>query len=190
MKYLSIFSLFLLSFTFLPAQNETSNSIWVQAGLGFVSANFPDSDGGLNGNASLNYRTDYGIFSFNYFPILGEEYINTYSLQYGRSYDFKMRGLIFPLPIFLLIKKKFNYSLITRAGISYNIWNKRGEVKETFFIFDKYNYELKKGIGFPLEVELKQDITSYLGMGIGFYANFSPVKGYSGASLNLYIGSF
>ena len=193
MKALIISSLFLLLFSILTAQDETANSFWAQAGGGVILTDFSHSAGGLTYTASLNYKTNYGIFSFNYLDggeILGGEYLRTFSLQYGKSYDFKMRGLILPLPIFLIIKKDFNYSLIARAGVSYNLWNKRTNIIEHNFLFDKYNYELKKGIGFPLEVELKQDFTSYLGMGIAFYANLSSVKSYTGASLNFYAGSF
>ncbi|MCF8239776.1 MAG: hypothetical protein K9J16_00210 [Melioribacteraceae bacterium] len=101
-----------------------------------------------------------------------------------------MRGLIFPFPFLLIVKKDFNYSIIGRIGLSYNKGIKRTTLINEEFFGDSYNSKYVNGFGLPIEVEIKEDITNFLGLGLSVFANFNKVSNYSGFSFNLYIGKF
>lgn len=193
MKFKGLLSIFIFLVINSYSQEFDSNTFWLKAGYGFSTAKFSDSEVGLTLNGSFSYKTQNNIFTFSYFntgEFWSNEYVETFSLQYGKSYDFSMRGLLFPIPLSLLIKKNFNYSIIGRVGFSYNKWNKKTTLIDHSFLNEKYNYELIKGFGFPIELEIKEDITGFLGMGFSIYTNISGVKGYTGFSINLCLGKF
>lgn len=39
-------------------------------------------------------------------------------------------------------------------------------------------------------IEIREDLTDYLGMGLSFYTNFNNATNYSGINFHLYIGEF
>lgn len=186
----------LLNITIL-AQTNCKNSFWGQIGSGFNFSNFSDSKLGSNLYLSLNYKFQNDVISFSYLNSnefftfdKPNEYIRSYQIKYGKSFDFTMRGLIFPFPFLLIVKKDFNYSIIGRIGLSYNKGIKRTTLINEEFFGDSYNSKYVNGFGLPIEVEIKEDITNFLGLGLSVFANFNKVSNYSGFSFNLYIGKF
>ena len=102
-----------------------------------------------------------------------------------------MRGMLFPIfPFLLIIKKDFNYSLIGRIGISYNEGLERTELLSDESFNDRYDSKLIRGFGVPLEIELREEITGFLGMGMSIYANINKVKNYTGVNFSVYVGRF
>lgn len=100
-----------------------------------------------------------------------------------------MRGLLIPFPLLLVVKKELNYSLLGKVGLSYNERLIRKEltadrVKKTHFT------ELSQFVGIPLEIELREEITSFFGLGVSVFANINAKLCYSGFNLNLYAGQF
>lgn len=186
---------FLLNITML-AQSNSENSFWAQIGGGANFSDFSDSNLGSNLCLSLNYKFQNNVITVSY---LNSEFfsfdnpnesIKSYQLKYGISSDFSMRGLIFPFPLFLLVKKDFNYSIIGRIGLSYNRGIKRTTLITDDFFGDSYNSLYVDGFGLPIEVELKEDITNFLGLGLSVFANINKVSNYIGFSFNLYVGKF
>ena len=191
-KYLIL--VFLLN-SFSLAQDEIKNSFWVQIGTGMSFMKLSDADAGLNFLASLNYETQNNNFSFSYLRssefalfVNPGEYINSFELKYGRSIDFSTRGLIFPFPFLLIIKKDFNYSLIGKLGISYNELRKRTRLVNSESFNNSYDSKIFTGFGLPIEIEIREEITSLIGLGLSVYTNFNKVKKYSGFNFSLYVG--
>ncbi|MDP2303230.1 MAG: hypothetical protein Q8N03_12495 [Ignavibacteria bacterium] len=197
MKYLLLFTLLILSNRFSFAQEEINSSFWGQFGTGISFMKLSDTDVGFNLLASLNYEIQNNNFSISYlrsneFSMFThpEEYIKSIELKYGRSIDFTIRGLIFPFPFLLFINKDFNYSLIVKAGISYNEGRERTLLIKYELLDHSYASKVKTGFGFPIEIEVREEITNFVGMGFSVYANFNEVKNYSGLNFNLYVGKF
>ncbi|MFA6598147.1 MAG: hypothetical protein WCS69_10520 [Ignavibacteriaceae bacterium] len=197
MKYIHLLILLILGNTLSIAQYEKKDSFWGQIGYGISFAKYSNSDVGLNILGSINYETQNNNFSFSYVNS-GEialfkdpgEYIKSYELKYGRSIDFSMRGLLFPFPFLLIIKKDFNYSLVGKIGISYNEGLKRTTLIQDDFFDDSYNSKIVSGFGLPVGIEMREEITRYIGMGLSFYTNFNKVKNYSSFNFSLYVGQF
>ena len=193
-KYLIV--VFLLnSFSF--AQDEIKNSFWGQVGTGVSFMNLTDANAGFNLLASLNYEIQNNNFSISYlrsseFSMFTHpgEYVKSIELKYGRSLDFSMRGLIFPFPFLLIIKKDFNYSLVGKIGISYNESLQRTILLKDELFDNSYASKITTGFGLPIEVEIREEITDFVGMGLSVYTNFNKVKNYSGLNFNIYIGQF
>lgn len=179
------------------AQSDSTISIWGQAGYGFGLSKFSDTDGSFSSNLAANIKYDKNIITLGYvyngefisFESPGE-YFKSFQLKYGRSFDFRMKGLIFPFPFLLLIKKEFNYSFIARTGISYNEGIKRTVLIEHHLFNDKWEFETIYGYGVPIEIEMKEDITNYIGMGLVLSANINEVSNNFGIMLNIYAGWF
>lgn len=179
------------------AQDKNNSQFWVQVGTGITFMKLTDTDAGINFAGSLNYEKDNDNFSFSFINSIEwilfsnpEEYIKSYMLQYGRSINFTMRGLFFPLPFFLLLKDQFNYSLVGKMGISYNESIKRTTIRTSQSFSSYYNHELITGFGLPIDVEFREEISSYFGMGLSAFANFNKVRNYSGFNISLHLGQF
>jgi len=179
------------------SQDHLSNSFWGQVGTGINFMKLQNTNSGFNLSASFNYEVNNNNFSISFlhsseFSLFThpEEYIKSIELKYGRSIDFSMRGLIFPFPFLLIIKRKFDYSLIGKIGISYNESRERTLLLEDDFFDNRYNSKNKYGLGLPIEIELREEITNFLGMGVSLYTNFNEVKNYSGFNFSLYVGQF
>jgi hypothetical protein len=195
MKYTLIIILLINCFTF--AQDQINHSFWAEIGTGVSFIKLSDDDAGFNYFGSLNYEINNNNFSLSYLnsrEFLSfnhpEEYIKSFELKYGRSIDFSMRGLIFPFPLLLILKKDFDYSLIGKIGISYNEGLKRTVLLRDELFNNNYDSKITTGFGLPIEIELREEITSFIGMGLSLYVNFNKVKNYSGFNFNIYIGQF
>lgn len=182
---------------FTNAQSDSTISIWGQAGYGFGLSKFSDTDGSFISCLAANIKYDKNIVTLGY-VYNGEflsfenpgEYVKSFQLKYGRSFDFKMKGLIFPFPFLLLIRKDFSYSFIPRIGISYNEGIKRTILIEPQLFNDRWEFRTLNGYGIPIEVELKEDITNYIGLGTVLSANFNKISNNFGIMFNVYIGWF
>ncbi|MBU2508353.1 MAG: hypothetical protein KJ799_16775 [Bacteroidetes bacterium] len=177
----------------LFSQDENIHSFWGQVGVGMSYVKLSDSDVGFNLLASVSYEIQNNNFSFTYFRshewsffTRPEEYIKSYEVKYGRSIDFSMRGLLFPFPLLLFVKKDFDYSIVGKIGLSYN----EGLKRTTLIEGNNYSSKFVSGIGLPIEIEIREEITSYLGMGLSVHTNFNKVKNYSGVNINFYVGYF
>jgi hypothetical protein len=182
-------------FTF--AQDENKSSFWGQVGTGMSFMKLSDSNAGFNFLASLNYEIKNNNFSISYlrsseFSMFThpEEYVKSIELKYGRSIDFTIRGLIFPFPFLLIIKKDFDYSFIGKIGVSYNESLQRTILLNDEFFDDRYDSKIITGLGLPIEIEIREEITSFVGLGLSVYTNYNKVKNYSGFNFNLYVGQF
>lgn len=188
-----IFSINLLLF----AEDNDKDIFWVQAGTGIGFTKFSNSSAGIGFLLSLNYENQNHNLSasfmhldeFEMFDHPGE-YIKSYSIKYGRSYDFSMRGCILPFPLLLIINKNFDYSIIGRVGVSYNKWLDRTNLIKNESFSSSYDSEVIHGFGVPIEFEIREEITSYLGLGFMLFTNINKVKTYWGFNFSILIGNF
>jgi len=192
----TLLTLFLLN-CLLFAQEQTTHSFWAEVGTGVNFLEFTDSHNGFNLYGSLNYEIENNNFSLSYLHssefsmfVRPEEYIESIELKYGRSIHFSMRGLGFPIPFLLIINRNFDYSLVGKVGISYNESRKRTALLANESFDSSYNSKITNGFGLPVEIELREQITSFIGMGFSFYANFNEVKNFSGVNFNIHLGKF
>jgi len=136
---------------------------------------------GLIYQLQLNYEVNNNNFSLSF--LHSGKFALFDPQEYIRSFDFSMRGLMFPFPFKLIIKKDFYYSLIGKIGISYNESRVRTELLKDDFFDNRYDSKLNTGFGLPIEIELREEITSFFGLDISFFANFNGIKNYSGFNL-------
>jgi len=179
-------------------QEASNSSMSVQIGSGFSFANFSDNnDGSLCLSGSLNYKINNNNFSIGVFNVIEfilftrpSEYITSYDIKYGRSINFKMRGLVLPIPLLLIVNRDFKYSLVGKVGLSYIRSLSRTNLLENNSFDSVYASEILTGFGIPIELELREEITSFFGMGLSVYTNINSVKNFTGFNLNVYLGSF
>ena len=194
MKNLIIVCLFsLLSVVAFP-QGENKSSIWINAGTGLSFMQFTDVGTALNFSLALNYDNQNNNVCASYMHAFAlelfsspDEYVNSFEVKYGRSLKFKMRGLLFPMfPFLLLLKKQFEYTITGRVGLSYTNASKWTKIKESEFLDVEYNTELLHSIGLPIEIEIREDVTSDVCFGLVFYTNINKVMNFSGVNFNIY----
>jgi hypothetical protein len=197
MKNIIVVSLFFLFNCFSFGQDQIRSSFWGEVGTGVSFMKLSSASAGINIFASLNYESQNNNFSLSYlrssefsFFAHPKEFVKSYELKYGRSIDFSMKGLVFPFPFLLIIKKEFNYSLIGKIGISYNEARERNNLIKSEIFNSSYDSKLISGIGLPIEIELREEITDFIGMGLAVYTNFNKVKNYSGINFNITVGQF
>ncbi|HPI37736.1 MAG TPA: hypothetical protein PK397_07315 [Ignavibacteriaceae bacterium] len=178
-------------------QTQYNHSIWGGAGVGVGYMKSSNSNSCINLSASLNYKTGNNNFSISYLDsreLLSfdnpTEYVKSVELKYGRSIDFTIRGLLLPFPFLLIVDKDFNYSIIGKIGLSYNEGRERTTLFKDESFGNRYDSRIITGFGLPVEIELREEITSFLGMGLSFYLNSNRVKTLAGVNLNLYTGRF
>ncbi|MBU1678417.1 MAG: hypothetical protein KKD86_06115 [Bacteroidetes bacterium] len=191
MKNVIYIILFILYSTLVLAQEQNGDSYWISTGLGVNFLKLSDSDVGFNFAMTANYEIHNNVISYSYmrsseFVFFNHpgEYIKSHEILYGRSFDFSMEGLLIPFPFLIFLKKEFNYSVIGKIGISYNERLKRTELENDDFFDNSYNSILLSGMGFPIMIEIREDLTDYLGMGLSFYTNFNNATNYSGINFH------
>lgn len=196
-SYEEFIIIFILLNSLSFAQDEVRTSFWGQVGTGISFMKLSDADAGFNLSTSLNYEIQNNNISISYLHSSEfsmskhpEEYVKSIELKYGRSIDFSMRGLIFPFPFLLIIRKDFDYSLVGKIGVSYNEGRERTKLLKDEFFDDRYDSKVTNGFGLPIEIEIRENITNFLGMGLSVYANFNKVRNYTGFNFNLYAGQF
>ncbi len=172
-------------------------SLWANGGYSVGFANFSDTDIGLGINGTLTFEKDKNLFSFSYQKIYElslfsdhQETIQSFQLKYGKAKEFRMRGLLFPFPFFLLIKKDFNYNILWRAGFAYNLYQKIPDHENEIKVNTHNTYERKSFFSIPLEIELREDITDFIGIGTGLFINLNNKYSSGGIIFNLYLGKF
>jgi hypothetical protein len=197
MKKIIVVSLFFLLNCFSFGQDQIKSSFWAEVGTGVSFVKLSAARAGINIFASLNYESQNNNYSLSYLRSSEitlfthpDEFVKSYELKYGRSIDFSMKGLLLPFPFLLIIKKEFNYSLIGKIGISYNEARERTNLIKSEICNNSYNSKLISGIGLPIEIELREEITDFIGMSLAAYANFNKVKNYSGINFNISVGKF
>ena len=179
-----------LSFqSILFSQDEIQHSFSGQIGGGIGILNFSNTHLAMNLYSSIDYSIGNKVIEITFaksheFSPLGKsvEYLSTYQIKYGRSYHFKMKGLILPIIIlpYLDLDEEFNYSLTGKIGVSYN---------EGLFETGDYGSitENKSGLGIPIELELREEITNYFGLGFTAYFNFNKVRNTGGLNTFIFV---
>lgn len=172
-------------------------SLWANGGYSLGFTNFSDTDFGLGFNGTLTFEKDRNLFSFSYQKLYElalfsyhSETIQSFQLKYGRAKEFKMRGLLLPFPFMLLIKKDFNYKILWRAGIAYNLYQKIPDAEIEGHLINSNKSERNTFVSIPLEIEFRQDITDFLGLGSGLFINLHDKYPSGGFIFNIYLGKF
>ncbi len=173
----------------LFAQNEMQHSLSGQFGGGIGFLNFSNTHLAMNLYSSIDYGIGNKLIeiafvkSYEFSPISKSvEYLSTFQIKYGSTYHFKMKGLFLPIIIlpYLDIDKEFNYSLTGKVGISYNegLFESKGYDSITDNNF---------GFGIPIELELREEITNYFGLGFIAYYNLNKVRNTGGLNTFIFI---
>lgn len=175
-----ILPLFIFLFTFNSFAQKTpennSGSFWFNGGVG--SSYF-----GPSFNWGLSYSYNENIFSARY--IKADEFVWG-SPGGGKSWDdpqMKMREIGF---LYGRAQRNGILTLSLSGGLSYIDAVKRG-AKISEKQYEKVNIQT---IGLPLELHVRIDITSFLGIGGSCFGNLNSKRSFAGGSLNLYLGRF
>jgi len=177
------------------SQGVKSSSFWGDAGAGLNYIKLANSDVMLNFRFGLNYKVNSNNFSVVYlnsseFELIDSpaEYLKSVSVIYGRSFDFTMRRLLVPLPLPMIVTKEFKYSLVVKIGASYIVKRERTGIIQLKPFNNLYSGEVKEGMGLPLEIELREELTKSFGMSVSLYGNKNGIKDHWGFNFGIYIG--
>jgi len=95
-----------------------------------------------------------------------------------------------PLPLPMIVTKEFKYSLVVKIGASYIVMRERTGIIQLKPFNNLYSGEVKEGMGLPLEIELREELTNSFGMSVSLYGNKNGIKDYWGFNFSIYIGKF
>lgn len=176
-----LLSVFLYTFPLAGQQTEkdlpgSKNSFWFNGGIGTCYF-------GPAFNWGLSYSCNQNIFSARY--LKADEFVLG-SPGGGKSWDdpqLKMKEVSI---LYGRSERKGILVLSLSGGLSYIDAVKRGgKISERQF--EKVNIQT---IGLPLELHVRIELTSFLGIGGSFLGNLNPKKSFAGGTFNLYLGKF
>lgn len=186
---------FLLSYQSF-AQNDSSSLFWGQLGSGMNIVKYSQfGSGGMNFSSSINYETSGNYLAFCY--LVEQEFvlftspaerIKTYSIMYGRTYNFEFDRLLCLFPIGLLFKVKSQNAITGKVGISYFDYLERKELLSSDGWDHQYASHRITGYGIPIELEWRNSISTYFGFTISAYAFIDKLKNHYGFNYGIYFG--